>query len=520
MRDKHDVLILGGGLAGLTLALQLKGRRRELDVAVVERLRYPVPVAAHKVGESTVEIAAHYFGHVLGLRDHLHNDQLLKFGLRFFFGGHHPGPDLAAYDEVGPSDLLPVNSYQLDRGIFENYLAERARALGVTVIDGASVQKVDFSSNGAHHAAMVRSDSGQRTIDARWMVDASGRRGLIKRQLGLHKPTAHRNCAVWLRTSEPLDIDDWSDAPEWRNRCAHSRRLSTNHFMGTGYWVWLIPLSSGTTSVGFVFDPRFHALDDVSRFDGLLDWLDIHEPLVGRVMRAIPETVMDFRFLRGYPHGCREVFSADRWALSGEAGVFSDPFYSPGSDFIAIANTLITELIAGESAGKPQRARFYQQLYFSFFSSTLSLFTHQYAGFGDRDLMFVKTVWDYAYYWAVLAKLFFAGTLTDIAFLESAEADLLRGLRLNREVQKDFARIAARTRVSAPEGRFLDHCAVPWFYELKNQLVEDGEPSLSVRLSDNVAKLDLLAGGLRGLLATSLEERPMPSADCLLATLR
>ncbi|MBA3564603.1 MAG: tryptophan 7-halogenase, partial [Gammaproteobacteria bacterium] len=462
MRDKHDVLILGGGLAGLTLALQLKGRRPELDVAVVERLRYPVPVAAHKVGESTVEIGAHYFSHVLGLREHLRNDQLLKFGLRFFFGGPRPGPDLAAYDEVGPSDLLPpVNSYQLDRGIFENHLAGRAAALGVAIVDGASVQKVELSGNGRNHRAVIRADSGQQTMGARWMVDASGRRGLIRRQLGLHKPTAHQNCAIWLRTSEALDIDEWSDAPAWRSRCALSRRLSTNHFMGPGYWVWLIPLSSGTTSVGFVFDPRFHALEDVTTFEGFLRWLDIHQPLIGRVLREKSDTLMDFRFLRGYPHSCREVFSSDRWALSGEAGVFSDPFYSPGSDFIAIGNTLITDLIVSESAGysTPQRARYYQQLYFSFFSSTLSLFTNQYAGFGDRDLMFVKTIWDYAYYWSVLAKLFFAGKLTDIAFLESVEPDLLRALRLNREVQRSFETVGARARFPAPEGRFLDHCS-------------------------------------------------------------
>jgi hypothetical protein len=40
------------------------------------------------------------------------------------------------------------------------------------------------------------------------------------------------------------------------------------------------------------------------------------------------------------------VFSARRWALTGEAGLFLDPFYSPGTDFIAISNTYITELVA------------------------------------------------------------------------------------------------------------------------------------------------------------------------------
>ena len=80
-----DVLILGGGLAGLTLALQLRQREPDLRITVIERRAHPVREAAHKVGESTVEIGAHYFANVLGLRDHLEQEQIRKFGFRFFF---------------------------------------------------------------------------------------------------------------------------------------------------------------------------------------------------------------------------------------------------------------------------------------------------------------------------------------------------------------------------------------------------------------------------------------------------
>ena len=62
----HDVLILGGGLAGLTLAMQLRQRFADIDIHVLERRTHPVPHAAHKVGESSVEIGAHYFENVLG----------------------------------------------------------------------------------------------------------------------------------------------------------------------------------------------------------------------------------------------------------------------------------------------------------------------------------------------------------------------------------------------------------------------------------------------------------------------
>ena len=75
---KHDVVILGAGFAGLTLARQLRRRRSDLDIAVVEHREFPVANATHKVGESTVEIASHYLGEELGLRDHLEREQLPK----------------------------------------------------------------------------------------------------------------------------------------------------------------------------------------------------------------------------------------------------------------------------------------------------------------------------------------------------------------------------------------------------------------------------------------------------------
>ena len=80
-----DVLILGGGLAGLTLGRQLLMKRPDIRVAILERRGFPAPEAAHKVGESTVEIGAHYFGEELKLKKHLTDQQLPKFGLRFFF---------------------------------------------------------------------------------------------------------------------------------------------------------------------------------------------------------------------------------------------------------------------------------------------------------------------------------------------------------------------------------------------------------------------------------------------------
>ena len=80
-----DVFIAGGGLAGLTLARQLRRTDPTLRIAVAEKRRHPAPEAAHKVGESSVEIGAHYFEKVLDLESHLRSGHLEKLGLRYFF---------------------------------------------------------------------------------------------------------------------------------------------------------------------------------------------------------------------------------------------------------------------------------------------------------------------------------------------------------------------------------------------------------------------------------------------------
>src|SRR5947209_8077485 len=80
----YDVAILGGGLAGLSLAIQLKRQRPETSVLVTDKRAEPAPDAAFKVGESSVEIGAHYYREIVGMRDHLEQQQMRKLGLRFF----------------------------------------------------------------------------------------------------------------------------------------------------------------------------------------------------------------------------------------------------------------------------------------------------------------------------------------------------------------------------------------------------------------------------------------------------
>ena len=349
----HDVSIVGGGVAALTLALEIRRARPTTRILIIEPNAHPVPEITHTVGESTVEVSAHYLRDRLGLADHLQHLSAPQDGAADVLltrrKHRHRAADGTRKFLVRASGDLPDRPRQAGE---RTRTAAACRTASTSLV--GRVRSVEFGAGDGPHTITVQDGDAVTQTTARWVVDASGRNRILPRQLDLKRANEHHCNAAWFRVATEIDVGRWSDDPTWQARLVEGdRAMSTNHLMGEGYWVWLIRLASGATSVGIVADPAFHAFDEFNTLAKARAWLREHEPQCAAVMAEHDDLIMDFRVMKKYSHGATKVFDGrDRWCLTGDAGVFLDPLYSSGLDLVAIGNGLITDMIARDLDGE------------------------------------------------------------------------------------------------------------------------------------------------------------------------
>lgn len=414
MQRSVDVAIIGGGLAGNLLARQLRRELPDLSVAIYERSRE----RAYKVGESTVEVASHYLLRRQQLSTYLHKNHLPKHGLRYFFDTEAKDAELTTMSEIGPQWPAAYPSFQLDRARLERDLLEMNEADGVEVNVGVRVTDLTLADEGAHSFTAVADDE-KVSVSARWVIDAGGREGIIAKLKGLRVPEKkHRIAAGWGRFHNVADIDGVRGAHEWHERVNYvSRVLSTNHFMSEGQWIWFIPLRDGLTSLGLVQESsRWDA--SKQKPEGFLKALREH-----RAVRELIEDAecVDYAAYTQLAFRTKRWFGAERWACVGDSSGFADPFYSPGSDFIALANDFIVDLVRRDIADDDYAAA--TEVFESYMQyrldSTMIIYEGLYPTFGSYDLFRAKLFFDTGLYYNVLFDPYWQDKHLDLRWVRS-----------------------------------------------------------------------------------------------------
>jgi FADH2 O2-dependent halogenase len=306
-----DVIVIGGGPAGATVGGYLG--RAGYRVMVLERDIHP----RDHVGESLVP-ATNIVTHDLGFWEKMEAFEWIKKPGATWTGtkgkiGSEFVVTFADYPQKIPN---PDYTYHVDRAVFDAMYLRHAAELGAEVVQGVSVLKVLFEGD---RAVGVRAKVMGREFDLRskYVVDCSGRRCLLGKQLGLwEKDQQFNQFAVysWFRDVKPPS-EDTADY-------IHVHFLPVNRG-----WVWHIPIYEGVTSVGVVTeksDFQKTGKDHETFFNELMQMTPNTRHILDGATRIRPFAIeADYSYKMGQ-------FAGPGWMLVGDAARFVDPIFSSG----------------------------------------------------------------------------------------------------------------------------------------------------------------------------------------------
>lgn len=325
VENLYDVAIIGGGPAGSTAATLLaKAGRR---VIVLERDKFP----RFHIGESLLPFSMKTFSR-LGVDKKLRASFVEKFGGEIAEASGEKAAKFYFKDGFGAQT---DRSYQVARADFDKMMLDHARESGADVCEETPVEKLDLGPEGVTLAIP------NKTIRARYVIDASGRNSVIGAKFKLRKNYPHLQKLSLFAHFEGLEREPGIDGTITRM----VRTLDS--------WFWVIPLNHDRTSIGIVLDAALFKTSKLSAEEFFERALSEQPLLVNRIGhgRRVSQvySAADFSYRS-------EKLVGDRWLLAGDAAGFIDPVFSSGVFLAVFAGEKAADLLH-EVLDHPKRAR-------------------------------------------------------------------------------------------------------------------------------------------------------------------
>jgi flavin-dependent dehydrogenase len=321
-----DVFIIGAGPAGSIAGAKLV--QEGLSVKVVEKLKMPRFV----IGESLLPRCNE-------LLEEANMLQTIKDANFQHKGG------VAFRDENGNFTALDFSknlgqkwgsSFQVKREIFDKLLIDDAEKKGCNV--EYEVEVVDYDEE--QNIITVQDAKGQiQKYKAKKVLDASGYGRVLPRLLGLE---ADSSLALRRATFARVDKDH-------RPKGEQSGYIFVDIIGENEAWIWNIPFSDGTTSVGIVCTEEYFDSFQMSDEQFWEHMIASNKATSERYKDS--KRTQEVGSLSGYSSAVTQLFGKN-YILTGNASEFLDPVFSSGVTLALESGAKAAELTLKELRGE------------------------------------------------------------------------------------------------------------------------------------------------------------------------
>jgi flavin-dependent dehydrogenase len=320
--ENIDILIIGAGPSGSVAAAYL--HNKGYSVKVVEKNIFPRFV----IGESLLPRCMDHFDEV-GLLDDLKKQGFeVKAGARFLRG------DIVCDFDFSKKHTKGWDwTWQVPRADFDKVLTDTLEKRGVDIAFEQEVVDVVFDQHSS--TTTIKNVNGQlNTVTAKYIIDSSGYGRVLPRLLNLEKPSElPKHSSIFTHVKE-------TKRPEGREGT-----LITFDVVSQDTWLWVIPFSNGTTSIGYVGPTDYLESFEGDTTQKLKEMMKLSDYYFDRFDGVAYS--FEPKMIKNFSKSVKQLYGKG-YVLTGNSAEFLDPVFSSGVTFATESSLLAAKLIEKE----------------------------------------------------------------------------------------------------------------------------------------------------------------------------